>query len=399
MAAVFLAGVRNVNPRPPGYAMHCVFMIHAAHLLSLQCPANMRHLPMYFALDQFKDCQAKDAAETAGDYRMTELTGPMPSPERAIPELIRGLEDWNADRAERAVAVASKYAGFEQIFDVLWTYAVRDFRYVGHKAIYAANAYRTLMTIGWQHAEPVLRSLVVSLVDPEPGTGVGNYVMADQVWSANQKLAAIPLPPDRSGAPPDAATTGEIVKAIRTVSPNEVCADVMHRLMKGASTASVWDAIHLSAAEMAMRIGDRNIAEIHALTSANAMHFIWRMAGAPRTRLLVLLQAVGWAGQARMEAEKLDAKLRKADILSVPDGAVSHVADEMARSDYLSGALKQAVTKANEAHYYKYPVALVEDTGLISELWRPRFAAAMAHYSKTAADPNTELMEKALAFM
>ena len=41
---------------------------------------------------------------------------------------------------------------------------------------------------------------------------------------------------------------------------------------------------------------------------------------------------------------------------------------------------------------------MVEDIALISEPWRPRFAAAMAQYSKKAGDPNTELMEKALAF-
>lgn len=114
MSAVFLAGVRNVNPRPPGYAMHCVFLIHSAHQLSLQCPATMRHLPMYFALDQFKESQAKDAAEKAGDYRMTELTGSMPSPQRALPELIRGLEGWNPDVAERAAAVASRYSAIDK---------------------------------------------------------------------------------------------------------------------------------------------------------------------------------------------------------------------------------------------------------------------------------------------
>src|SRR5687768_125460 len=29
MAALFLAGIRNVNPRPPGFALHCVFVIHS----------------------------------------------------------------------------------------------------------------------------------------------------------------------------------------------------------------------------------------------------------------------------------------------------------------------------------------------------------------------------------
>ena len=46
-------------------------------------------------------------------------------------------------------------------------YGARDFRDIGHKAIYVANAWRTLQTIGWQHAEPVLRSLAYALLDHE----------------------------------------------------------------------------------------------------------------------------------------------------------------------------------------------------------------------------------------
>ena len=33
------------------------------------------------------------------------------------------------------------------------------------KAIYVGNAFRTLEVIGWQHAEPVLRSLAYALLD------------------------------------------------------------------------------------------------------------------------------------------------------------------------------------------------------------------------------------------
>src|SRR5262245_53195036 len=36
LAALFLAGVRNVNPRPPGFALHCVFIIHSAHLIGME---------------------------------------------------------------------------------------------------------------------------------------------------------------------------------------------------------------------------------------------------------------------------------------------------------------------------------------------------------------------------
>ena len=37
----------------------------------------------------------------------------------------------------------------------------------GSKAIYVANACRTLQTIGWRHAEPVLRSLAFALLEHE----------------------------------------------------------------------------------------------------------------------------------------------------------------------------------------------------------------------------------------
>ncbi len=46
-------------------------------------------------------------------------------------------------------------------------YGARDFREIGHKEIYVANSFRTLETIGWHHAEPVLRSLAYGLLDRE----------------------------------------------------------------------------------------------------------------------------------------------------------------------------------------------------------------------------------------
>src|ERR1051325_784499 len=48
LAALFLAGVRNINPRPPGFAMHCVFIVHAAHLIGLEAPPDARLLPLFY---------------------------------------------------------------------------------------------------------------------------------------------------------------------------------------------------------------------------------------------------------------------------------------------------------------------------------------------------------------
>ena len=40
LASLFLAGIRNVSPQPPGFKFHCVFVINAAHQLSLDLPAD-----------------------------------------------------------------------------------------------------------------------------------------------------------------------------------------------------------------------------------------------------------------------------------------------------------------------------------------------------------------------
>src|SRR5881409_3853121 len=165
LAALFLAGIRNVNPRPPGFALHCVFVIHSAHLISLEAPADSRLLPIFYALDNFKAAQERDARQPSGDYTMRALRGPLPGPERAAAELRSAMEDWDAERAERAVASLARHRSAAEVFEMLWRYGARDYRNIGHKAIFVANACRTLQAIGWQHAEPVLRSVVSSLLD------------------------------------------------------------------------------------------------------------------------------------------------------------------------------------------------------------------------------------------
>jgi hypothetical protein len=83
------------------------------------------------------------------------------------------------------------------------------------------------------------------------------------------------------------------------------------------TAGAVWDAVHLAAGELYL-CGDayavqRHLAEVqragldllqqrgpvladalHANTVINALHHAFRVSGEPATRLLILLQAVGW---------------------------------------------------------------------------------------------------------
>ena len=92
LAALFLAGVRNVNPRPPGFALHCVFVIHSTHLIGMEVPADSRLLPLFYALDNFKASQERDAGQAAGDYIMRPLRGTLVAGDKAGAEFTAAME-------------------------------------------------------------------------------------------------------------------------------------------------------------------------------------------------------------------------------------------------------------------------------------------------------------------
>src|SRR5207249_564003 len=69
LAALLLAGVRNVQPRPSvGFKFHAVLVVNAAHLAALAGPDRERWLPIFWAIDNFKSAQAQNAKE--GGWRM-----------------------------------------------------------------------------------------------------------------------------------------------------------------------------------------------------------------------------------------------------------------------------------------------------------------------------------------
>jgi len=69
LAALLLAGVRNVQPRPSvGFKFHAVLVVNSAHLASLSAPDSDRWLPIFWALDYFKTQQLKE--ESASGWKM-----------------------------------------------------------------------------------------------------------------------------------------------------------------------------------------------------------------------------------------------------------------------------------------------------------------------------------------
>ena len=104
LAALLLAGVRNVEPRPVGFKFHAVLVVNSAHLASLSSPDSDRWLPIFWALDNFKESQAKNIQENKG-WRMSAVNeASVPPARKARAALIAALESWDAPAADVAIA-------------------------------------------------------------------------------------------------------------------------------------------------------------------------------------------------------------------------------------------------------------------------------------------------------
>src|SRR5207244_1026708 len=159
--------------------------------------------------------QAQDVRE--GDWTMAPVNeSKVPSMSNTRRAFIEAMDNWDEPAADAAIAGLVRTAGANEIFEIMCRYGARDFREIGHKAIYVANSWRTLQAIGWQHAEPVLRSLAYGLLDRGgDGNPSTNDYAEDRPWRHNQ-LAAAKIRNDwlRGKISPDATT--DLLETLRT---------------------------------------------------------------------------------------------------------------------------------------------------------------------------------------
>ena len=289
LAALLLAGVRNVQPRPSvGFKFHAVLVVNSAHLASISSPDSQRWLPIFWALDHFKGSQAATARESG--WRMGRVDeSKVPAPHEAQRKFIEAMDNWDEDAADAAAAGLARSAGAAEAFELMWRYGARDFRSIGHKAIYVANSWRTLQCIGWHHAEPVLRSLAYALLNREGSKGnpAKEDLPADRPGRKNAELAK-QVRPEWRGGRYDAGATGAMLEALRTGSEYEAPALAVKLLNEGASPQSVWDAVLAAASELTMR--KAGIVSLHAVTSTNALRYAFDASGDDETRRMMLLQ-------------------------------------------------------------------------------------------------------------
>ena len=418
LAALFLAGVRDVSPKPPGFKYHCVFVIHAAHQLSLNAPIQDRLLPLFWALDYFKESQQQDIKE--GDFQLQRVSGKLPSGPNAWNEFHAAMEAWDEPRADQAITALVRTRGAHEIVEQLWPYGAFDYRNIGHKAIFVANTWRTLQTIGWQHAEPALRSMVLGLLHYGKKERVNDYALDDQCFRQNRirsreaaQKAAGALGRSRSETAQD--LIAPLLEIIREGKTEDACDTTLKHLISGkAGTGELWDAVHLAAGEVMMRRPD--VLGVHAVTCTNALHYGFSQAADRETRLFLLLQGVGWMCQfvnffskePEYGADKIT-EIRESEIAAGPDAAVEEIFSSLSSARdaaaqetfayakkfpdptvFQRTAEKLIIRKVEGAHDLKWTAAVFEDYNRVHPRWRPHMLATSVHFLRGHDAPDAK---------
>ncbi|MGI9239204.1 MAG: hypothetical protein ACR2RV_00295, partial [Verrucomicrobiales bacterium] len=253
LASLLLAGVRNVQPRPAvGFKFHAVLVVNSAHLASLASPDNERWLPIFWAMDDFKASQARDIQE--GNWTMAPVDeARVPAAHNSRSAFIHAMDNWDVEAADAAAAGIARHASAGEAFELFTRYAARDFRSIGHKAIFVANSFRTLQYIGWNNAEPVLRSLSYALLNHHGESNPARSEhRADQAWRENEKLAN-ELPNTWRGGDIDAGATADLLAVLREGSSWDAAEKVAGLLARGTAPQSIYDALLLAGGELLMR--------------------------------------------------------------------------------------------------------------------------------------------------
>jgi hypothetical protein len=429
LAAVFLAALRKQNSH------HSVYLVHSAHEVSLDLSDQDRLLPLFWAVDHFKWHQQKFPTPA-----LPLLTGPLAAPESAESELHEAMQRTDEERAERAVAALARSAGARQAFETFWQYGCRDVSLIGHRAIAVTNGWRTLETVGWQHAEPVLRFVVHNLLN---SNGCPDRYYEPNVARVDKVLDILPVGWPAGYA--DRAATAEAFALLRQGQSERACELAVKQLAGGVGAQPLWDAIHIAASELLiLHASDTGMAArpLHANTTANALHYAFNTCSVPRIRLLILLQEIAWIGdfvrshlgdemlsdikpvdlggslpaaRATEAVQDLFEQLppRTYDLSSRTKGGYALVQRD-ARADlgrqvfalvnqdpaaaglYMQAARKWLCAKAVvEAHEFKLPAAMFEDYSLVSPEWRPRLLAASAHWLHGKQSPDSQLLREA----
>jgi hypothetical protein len=345
----------------------------------------------------------------------------LPPAHQARARFIEAMDAWDEEGADVAVTAFGRAAGADEVFEVLHRYGARDFRDIGHKAIYVANARRTINTIGWRHAEPILRSLAFALLEHEGDSPAKRDADADRPYRQNtERLGKISPKWQEGKAAPEAAA--DLLATLRTATPADAPQKVVDLLANGVSPASVWDGLFLGAGELLMR--QPGIVGLHCVTTTNALHFAYQNCSDPKNRQLMMLQNAAFltlflkamGSRGKVGDGKLDA-LKPEDLEGKEGERVAEVFADVSKDrtraarkaltlleteddaprEILAAARRLIFTKGRDSHDYKFSSAVLEDFHNVTPRWRNLFLASGLFWLRGAGEPDNDLIGRARA--
>ena len=413
LAALAVATSRRVRPFPHvGFKYHTVLALQSAHLTALHLPEQERWLPMFWALDYFKRAQEQERRQSG--WTMGQRPAPVAGTvEAARKRLIDALDRWDLEAVDSAILDFARLATPEPLSEILFRYGTRDLREIGHKTIAVQNVHRLLPIVGPEFAPPVLRSLAAALQnhgnDPNPAT---RDLPSDRTWREFQAMLGEVPETWKQGRRDDAARN-ELVRTLREVSELDAGRAVIDLLKHGVSTDSIWEGLFATAAELVLR--RPTVVPVHAQTSANAFHHVFRHARAESTQLLALLQSAAFmpAFRRRVRNARPDLRVDELEPLAVSgDGAEAlrdafselphdrtagarkalHYLQRGGSADaFVASARRHLARHGRHSHDYKFTAAALENhREMAPGAWRDRIlAASMAYFigSETAPSP------------
>ena len=408
LTVLFLGAVENGDP-------HQVAQVYGAHRVGSEVRVEERLLPLFWVLHRIKQ-EMEPGAKPHPAAR--PFKGQLPAAGKAEGLFREAMLKSDKAEAERAVLALARDHGARHTMHRLLEFAPRNVGgTLGHPAIALANGWRAMEAMGWQHAEVVLRYATDIIGGFE---GDGTYVA--NLERVKKSLAE--LPEGWAGTQSDKSVTLELYKVLRAGKPDEAGEMICTELRAGkAKAGSVWDAIRLACADTLFRYktGGQFIGsvQIHAVTTTNALHHGFALAGSAETKLIALLQAAGVTADHFVRQKIKRGELRDMNLLDLAqqtgkaEGTMRDVfemlpfknflyqekdAGERAASDQacrrafglLAGEDEQAafmrtargflcVKASMDAHDIKYPAAIFEDARLASPEWRPYLLASSVH--------------------
>ena len=417
LAALMLAGVRNVQPRPAvGFKFHAVLVVNAAHIASLASPTQHRWLPIFWALDYFKSAQADDVREN--NWTMAAVNeSTVPTASKCQAAFQGAMDNWDEGAADVAATGIVRHLPSHAVYEMFFRYGARDYRSIGHKAIFVANSWRTLQCIGWRHAEPIVRSLAYALLNHDGANPAKSDHEADRPWRDNL-VRADRFRDDWLDGKNNSTATREMLSTLRSGNHTAACDLVLQQINNGVSPQSLWDAYFLDAGELLVR--QPAIIAMHSVTSTNALRFAFRTTANDNTRRMILLQTAafltlfhksmrerGKVGTFQIDqlepfetkgGDDLSADAIFADVsnnkMRAAQRVLSYLDHKRSPQDLLAHARLLMFQKGRGSHDYKFGSAVLEDYYQVSPAWRNRYLASAVYNLRGTHDPDSRLLKR-----